>query len=290
MEIKFPIPIKEVQYYINNTCNLSCNNCASFNNFNFKNYFKWEDTKDKNSKWPKYIIPGRISILGGEPFLNPDFLSWLEGIRKAWPDHKNLTIVTNGTLFSKKKYINYVKRALELNFKFEISIHHENYYNESLEAFKKILDNLNIEYYETFEYDPAYTNQTDLRIINSKFSKSPIAFFLKAYQFENIGIINKTNTINFYSNDKDKAHDMCGANQCHYIVNGDLYKCVLTGVAKLFSEQFNINKESLKLISEYKSCNPNDNENTIKEFILNIKNSINQCSLCPVTKFKINAL
>jgi len=290
MEINFPIPIKEVQYYINNTCNLTCNNCASFNNFNFKGYFKWEENKDKNSKWPEYIIPGRISILGGEPFLNPDFLSWITGIRNTWLNHENLTIVTNGTLFAKEKYINYVKQSLELNFKFEVSIHHERYYQKSLDQFKNILDNIGIEYYETFEYDPAYTNQTDLRIINSKEYNQPIAFFLRAYQFENIGIASTTDTINFYSNDIKKAHDICGANQCHYIVNGDLYKCVLTGVGKLFAEQHAIDEKSLKLIQEYKGCNPIDNEDVIKEFILNIKNPITQCKLCPVTKFKLNAL
>jgi organic radical activating enzyme len=290
MEIKFPIPIKEVQYYINNTCNLTCKNCASFNNFNFKGYFKWETFKDKNSKWPKYIKPGRVSILGGEPFLNPDFLSWIEGVRSAWSKHENLTIVTNGTLFAKEKYISYIRSALELNFKFEISIHHERYYQESLNQFKKILDGMGIKHYEKFEYDPAYTNQYDLRIIKSKKYDRPIAFFLKAYEFENIGIESTTNTINFYSNDMEKAHSMCGANQCHYIVKGDLYKCVLTGVGKVFSEQYTLNKEALKLIQNYKGCDPTSDEDMIRDFILNIKNPIEQCKLCPVNKFKSNAL
>lgn len=286
----FPLPIKEVQYYINNTCNLSCNNCASFNNFDFKNYYKWQDYKEKSSKWPKYILPGRVSILGGEPFLNPDFLSWAEGIRSAWEDHENLTIVTNGTLFSKKKYINYVKRALELNFKFEISIHHENYYDDSLENFKKILEMLDIEFYESFTLDEAYTQQNDLRIIHNKKTDVPIAFFLKAYDFENIGIQSSTEIIKFYQNDMFKAHEVCGANQCHYIVEGKLYKCVLTGVGKIFSQQYNIDPNSAEIISSYNGCDPDDDENQIKNFILKIKDPIVQCALCPVKKTKVKAL
>jgi organic radical activating enzyme len=85
-----------IEFYITNVCNLNCSNCRSFNNFSFKGHQRWEDFKDQYQAWAEILDIDMISILGGEPMLNPDFLQWLNGIALLWSG-SNIVINTNGT-------------------------------------------------------------------------------------------------------------------------------------------------------------------------------------------------
>lgn len=84
------------EFYITNVCNLNCPNCNRFNNFAFSGHSRWNDYVHHYEKWAKILKINDIGIIGGEPMLNPDFMSWLHGIRELWPDSK-IKIITNGT-------------------------------------------------------------------------------------------------------------------------------------------------------------------------------------------------
>ena len=88
----FPV----VEFYITNVCNLSCRGCNRFNNYNFKGHQLWADHADAYEAWSKRLDLPRITIMGGEPTLNPDLELWVGNLRRLWPDAV-IMVQTNGT-------------------------------------------------------------------------------------------------------------------------------------------------------------------------------------------------
>jgi organic radical activating enzyme len=285
--MNFPITVKEVQYYINNSCNLSCNNCCSFNNLNFKGYSKWEDHKEKNALWPKFINPGRVSILGGETFLNPNLLKWVQGVRSAWATHKNITVATNGTLLSKPKARKIAKEIMQLEIQLEIAVHYEKDYEQIYQSAENILKEIGV-LYDIKRSPIDFTGYDDRTTFFHPDTKQIFYTIHRKYQFECNSVESiKNNTINFYSSNIEKSHDVCIFRECHYIVNGDLYKCVVTAVGSELIEQYITN--GTELLKKYKPCSPFDDPKNILDFLKEIKNPIEQCSLCP-TKITIEKI
>jgi len=122
------------EFYITNICNFNCSGCNRFNNYNFSGYQKWEDYKDIYTQWSKRVDIKLLSILGGEPTLNPSFLDWVEGLSKLWPE-SNKRITTNGSTLDKfnRNFYNLLKDT-----KFELFIGLHNKHRR-----KTVLDSIN---------------------------------------------------------------------------------------------------------------------------------------------------
>ena len=88
--------LNKIEFYITNVCNLNCDNCNRLNNYRFSGHQLWADYADIYAEWAEKVDIGKITILGGEPTLNPSLIEWIEGIRKLWPTSK-LDVLTNGT-------------------------------------------------------------------------------------------------------------------------------------------------------------------------------------------------
>ena len=88
----FPV----VEFYITNVCNLSCRGCNRFNDQKFKGHQYWDDYAEEYEAWSKRLNIPRITIIGGEPTLNPDLEKWAINLRRLWPDAV-IMIQTNGT-------------------------------------------------------------------------------------------------------------------------------------------------------------------------------------------------
>ena len=71
------VVIKKAEFYITNVCNLTCSNCNRFNNYNFRGWQRWSDYANEYSIWANKVRLQRITILGGEPLLNPTILDWI---------------------------------------------------------------------------------------------------------------------------------------------------------------------------------------------------------------------
>lgn len=281
--------LQEVQYYINNDCNLSCRNCVSYNNFDYRGYYTWKDSELKNRLWPRYINPGRISILGGEPYLNPDLINWARGVRSIWPEHDYITLATNGTLLDRDKVKKTTKEILSIGIQIEISVHDEKCHQEITENFLQILREEDIPFDVEDVWDD-YTAAYDKQRIRDSRSGQIMGTISSAYMFENVSVESTGATINFYSSDPERAHEVCLGRECHYILHGDLYKCVVVSTAKEFSNQHGLDPRSKSLIDQYLPCDPLSPEDEINDFLDKIKKTIPQCSLCPSKKTRERAL
>jgi hypothetical protein len=68
----------------------------TYNNFDFRGHQYWKDYKDIYAEWSKRLFIEKITLLGGEPFVSPDFPDWLNGILELWP-LSEVKIQSNGT-------------------------------------------------------------------------------------------------------------------------------------------------------------------------------------------------
>ena len=112
------LPYAEI--YLTNVCNLACDNCNRFNNFAFKGHERWVDRAQSFEKWSNIVDIETITIIGGEPFTNPDIAIYIKEIRRLWPSSM-INVATNGTHLHKiKGMINDLRNN---NIQIKISLH-----------------------------------------------------------------------------------------------------------------------------------------------------------------------
>lgn len=271
--------IEYAEFYITNVCNLSCNNCNRFNNFNFKGSQKWEDLKDTYSKWADILSINRISILGGEPFTNLDLPNWVKGLRKLWPN-TTIFVTSNGNRLKNSHSVIEVMRANKVNLR--VSIHSKDlndsvkveldkilvkpvqkiveYLPHNLDAWKQTYNKIKADDWP----DCNHPNDFELLPIHIQNECTEVFSFGKEYfdAFEaSTTLIDDTGflvELNWYtqfhesalkyvegkfellSNDPDKAISICDQKYCHTFKDGKLYKCGVSHALPDIIKQLNI--------------------------------------------------
>lgn len=97
--------IKNVDYHITDKCNLKCVSCNHFcplvpDTVEHKSLEKIEEDLTALSKYRDII--DKITILGGEPTIHPDFIESLKIARKLFPDNV-IRVTTNATTYKRFK-------------------------------------------------------------------------------------------------------------------------------------------------------------------------------------------
>ena len=89
------IYVPNIEFYITNVCNIACPDCNRFNNHDFAGWQRWSDYEADYTAWADRIRLQKVTILGGEPLMNPDICKWIIGINQLWG--KSVNVLTNGT-------------------------------------------------------------------------------------------------------------------------------------------------------------------------------------------------
>jgi organic radical activating enzyme len=140
--------VSQIDFHITNVCNFNCTDCSNFNDYYFSGQQKWEDHKDVYKKWGELVEINHISILGGEPLLNPTVLEWIDGIAEIWtkPD---IVITTNGSRLNQVKdlYSTIVKYNGRVHI--GIALHNIDRKDEVIADSKEFLQEIALEEYNT---------------------------------------------------------------------------------------------------------------------------------------------
>lgn len=273
------VRIGTVQFYISHTCNFSCPNCLSYNNFAIKGHDKFEDYKDTTIEWSKILQPDDMSIIGGEPLSNPDVYNWVIETRKLFPDCKDFKVCSNGLLIS--KHVESIPLWWDANVILEVSAHTDTHFKKACNDIESILVGKEYKKLETppagspryykEDYDVFYT--IDNRVI---------AMVAPPDEFKIWGV-NKfqNNQWEMFDSNPKIAHMSCISYDCHYIYKGQMYKCGTIVGAQEFVKNYNVKKDHADLIKKYIPINYNDTD--VKEKLSTLtKQPIEQCRLCPI--------
>jgi uncharacterized Fe-S cluster-containing radical SAM superfamily protein len=266
-------------FYITNVCNLTCNRCASFNNLRFKNHFEWSNSEQRAKKWKEILEIDEISILGGEPFCHPRLDEWVLGIRSIWPQHSNIRICTNGTYLSTN--IERVRKYLDLGIIIEVSVHDPKQWDSIESIIETILFHTPYDKIRRIgKYDiPNGKEYSEVIVDYSNKNSYPLFKLVEAYEFFPTAINSiEKGLISLHRSDMEVAHKNCDIKDCHYFVDGILYKCVTQAIGVFLKEQFPLDSVSQSVIGSTKGIDPFDNP---LEKLKNINSPIKECQLCP---------
>lgn len=263
-----------VQFYISHTCNLGCSNCLSYNNFAIKGHDKFEDWAAEAEAWSKLLDPQDMSIIGGEPFSNPDLHNWVIGVRKLFPDHNDFKICTNGTMLN--KYAEQMQSWFDLGVIIEVHAHSEEHYAQAQQDLENIIQDFHKMCFAPEGSPDYYADDFDLfYTVQGKI----VAVVAAPYDFDKWGVNVYKEQWTFYDSNPMMSHITCVANNCHYIYKGKLYKCGTIVGAQEFVKTYNVEPKAADLINAYMPIDLKDK--ALDDQINNLKKHIPQCSLCP---------
>lgn len=273
------VTIPKIEFYINNTCNLTCNNCNRFNNHHFTGHQKWTDYESDLNLWAKHIEINQIVIMGGEPLLNPTLINWVKGLNQLWP--QSVQILSNGTRLNQTKglydLLTYPVAPGSGHNWIGISWHNTSDDTILNEIDKFLQGPVDI----TGPERPVFGSETTF--IDSNGVK------IKLWLQNEFGpaAIQKTDEGKFtlFNNDPERVHQGCGFAQykCYHMIKGKLYKCGPVALFPDFDEQLglDLSDEDRQLINSYKPLSAQEFESRGEDFLNHIDDVLPQCKFCP---------
>lgn len=134
--MKLPLAILKFEIHVAHACNLQCESCSHYSNFRTGGLLSVEAAESWYAQWHQRIQPQRITLLGGEPALNPRLCQLLRSTRRFWPQAR-LWLVSNGFHLHRQPDLPVTLRAVG-NYRLQISKHHDGEgYNQE---FAKVVD------------------------------------------------------------------------------------------------------------------------------------------------------
>jgi organic radical activating enzyme len=284
------IVIPKVEFYITNVCNLTCQRCNRFNDYNFKGWQRWSDFEKIYEAWADKIEINQIVILGGEPLLNPTINEWVTGLNRLW--NKTVQILSNGTRLNLTpglyEVINRQVTAGGPKNWIGVSLHNRNeldWYLNEVRAFLKG----NIEFREDKtqlnDQGNSWTDGADYWFCDENGVKVLLHWSDSLY---NAAVhAGKNGRLTLYNNDVRLTHQACGFAQfkCYHFIKGALYKCGPVALFPDFDQQHNLDlsDEDRKLINSYQPLTIDDFDQRAHEFLSTIDEPIPQCKFCWAT-------
>lgn len=307
-----------VEFYITNVCNLNCENCNRFNNFNFSGHYKPEDHFDDYKWWASKINPKTIGILGGEPLLNPHIGEWIDMIRGLWPNSE-IHLVTNGTQINKVKNLYNVLKSNKIIL--SVSLHNNNTDHNIINSVYNFLESPFTETFHQEEWHykswrssynrikdeswPECNEIEDFKNLPEKIKnecENIFGFSDKIFREQNFTrklvdyngvqahikwynhfhetplILDSDNEIYFRNSDPEKSIKICDMKNVHTFVDGKLYKCPISRSLYDFVKQFKVNI-SKKDLKILESYTPADSSFSDTELENFINELKSECSI-----------
>jgi len=265
--------LPKLEVHINNTCNLTCDNCDRFSNHNFTGVQKYKDYAEIIKQWSDCIVVDQVVILGGEPLLNPTLLDWLTALRNITSNP--IQILSNGTR------LNRVEGLYEslLPNKDWIGISWHNTQDESI--FTDIKDFLKGDIAHIGPTYPEYGNETYLTDQNGV----TIGVWLQ----NEFGLAavhkNEKGKWSLWNNNPDEVHQGCAYYQhrSYNMIRGEIFKCAPVALMSEFDNQhfLDISNEDREIVHSYKSLKVQNFDKEATNFFNNIDNVLPNCKFCP---------
>ena len=270
----------KIEFYITNVCNLDCDGCNRFNDYNFRGWQRWDDYAHVYEQWAQHTKIIKPVILGGEPLLNPTINDWIRGVTKLWKQHDTyaIQVLTNGTRLTSVPGL--YDTLLETRAWLSTSNHNSDQFEllvDEIDRFlggvvKKTTGREN----NPFAADYVFTGRKNIQI--------PV---WDRDEFQPSALLRKPdNKITLHNNNPEHAHSNCTfvSSKCYHFIRGKLYKCGPVALFPEFDQQFNldISDQDRVLLNSYKPLTMDDWDSYSTEFFENLDNVIPQCKFCPV--------
>ncbi|MCP4694345.1 MAG: radical SAM protein [Desulfobacterales bacterium] len=117
-----PFHVKNVDIHVINSCNLRCNGCNHLADYGYGGVFSETDLVEWIKPWKERLFFNRISLLGGEPLLNPNLREICIAYRKLFPENETkIRVITNGLLIHKRPWLQELIQEHDIHI--QLSLH-----------------------------------------------------------------------------------------------------------------------------------------------------------------------
>lgn len=284
--------INKLEFYITNVCNLTCEQCNRYNNYDFRGWQRWSDFQADYNEWGRRVTVDGIVILGGEPLLNPTINDWIRGLNTAF--NQPVQVLSNGTrlnavagLYDALNYFNQGKYFTERNW-VGITAHHADDVDKHVDAIQQFLTGPIQDVSSEDRYGAKLVfrdiNQVTVRLWltdtfnTSNLKPAPVKIVDRR--------LSTTDQLSLYNNNPAEAHADCGFAiwKNYHMIRGRLYKCGPVALMPEFDKQFSLvlSDEDRALLNSYRPLSPWDTDQFHDEFFAELDNHIPQCKFCPV--------
>lgn len=275
----YQIPSK-VDFYITNVCNLTCQNCNRFNNFNFKGWQDWKDYEPIYEQWGQLVELKAITIMGGEPFLNPTLKDWIAGLNRIFGI--SVQVLTNGTRFLQSPD---VYDSLRWRSRKDKSYNHIGVSLHTPEKFEEIKSDI-----YKFLQGTITESHGDKNIWGSAWnfvdSNGVMINVYPVDEFYDSAIILTNEGYTLHNNDPIQAHKNCAFAtwKSYHFIRGKFYKCGPSALMPEFDNQYalKISDDDRKILHSYQPLTVDNFNNYHEEFFAKLDNPIDQCKFCSI--------
>jgi hypothetical protein len=273
--------IPYVEFYITNVCNLACENCNRFNNYKFSGYQDWKDYESQYQQWAKHVRLQAITILGGEPLLNPTINQWISGINGIW--EQGVEVLTNGTRLNQVPELYETIAAHPGNW-IGISLHNINDLDRCIAEIKRFLRGP-IQFWKKDNAENADNSKTYGGAYGFYDGTVWVRVWIQDSFYNSAVRLNSSNRFTVYNSDPVEAHNVCGFVQykCYHFVKGAFYKCGPVALFPEFDSQhhFDISDEDRNLMHSYRPLTADEYLSRGDDFFAELDSVIPQCKFCP---------
>jgi hypothetical protein len=308
--------LEYAEFYITNVCNLNCQRCNRFNNYAFSGHVDWQSHANDYVAWSRRLDIDRIGILGGEPMLHPEFVSWVKHVADLWP-RANVMIISNGTQLRRHPDLYDLFQQYHGRIRLDISRHNalareqtlrdiESIYPRGFERFDLVDANTHditgAHGHWTHSSTPENRKVIDPDVIGPEIwqDKSFQVVYRDRYatirysdadNFDEAVIrwdaVNRRLYTNSTLSNPDIAASNCNCKFSHHFLHGRLYKCGIVAVLPEFLKQFPVDmpNDHRVLLDSYAAAEHDWDDQRLDAFIDNLSqgSSVPQCALCPET-------
>jgi organic radical activating enzyme len=252
------IKIPFVEFYITNVCDLACENCNRFNNFQRKGRVDWDESQ--YTEFAKHLDIETVSIIGGEPLNHPGIIDYIKGIRKLWPK-TNIIITSNGLAINRRKHL--YEYCITYGVMLEISFHDvDNVDKVIMNEIDLFTKNNGIAWQgpltETVHHIDRNNNPFTSEAQYMRDQKGFRIDFTPAHVFGSCAVERFDGNIPMpHNSDPKEAYHQCGLKNSPTFHNGMFYKCGMIAAGKEFATEYKA-QEHWRELFEYKPVSPED--------------------------------
>lgn len=269
-----------VEFYITNSCNLSCDGCNRFNNLNLTGHQDWLKHRDDYKIFLANVECKFITVLGGEPTMHPMINTVLSDLRSYFPT-KKIELVTNGLLLHKVKGL--WNTIVEKKISVDINVHNRQWRVPIYENLVKLIgQRFKLHWMNNQSFATAWFTHNGVK---HRFTCSS--------DFMQNSLGDPHGKLTPYQSDREKAWLACYS-KCPTIADGKFFKCPISHCMPVAVRQRNdieYTDEQKSLIDTFPHILCKDIQNvSVEDFDKLVHKSIAQCSLCPehFTPHRIN--
>lgn len=254
-------PVRHLEVHVTHDCNFQCEGCGHFNQHRFRGTNLSVDLIESwYKKWYKRISPPEISILGGEPFLNPYLPELCHLTRKYFPFAPEVKLVTNASLIH--LHPNLWKDLIETDIILDVSIH-----SDSQKYAKVMTPKLKI----VREWRDKGANVIISDVALNKWDDYS--------RWRHFYIGEGENIMPFEDNNPEESWNNCPAGQiCFQLHEGHIWKCAPLAFLPLMKKKYPNISEKWDPYLKYKPLTSDCSDEEINEFFSRGCESV--CSMC----------